>query len=78
MNRGRHKKKDSIKKLMHRIKINPYWTPQVNAYKNGKLEYTWYPVLGNCNEKDIKNWLNILKNGYQYEKLIINNLTIIL
>lgn len=79
MNRGRHrKKKDNFKELIHCIKINPYWTPQVNAYKNGKLEYTWYPVLGNCNEKDIKSWLNILKNGYQYEKLIINDLIIIL
>lgn len=76
-NRGRHrKKKDNFKELMHCIKINPYWTPRVQSYKDGNLRDTWYPLLGQCTEEDIRLWFSALKNVY--DKLIINDLTIIL
>lgn len=79
-NRGRHKKKkDNFKELMYRIKnASPNWTPQVQLYKDEKLKNTFYAMLGQCTEKDIRSWFNALKNVYNYDKLIIKDLTIII
>lgn len=80
MNRGRHKKKkNNFKELMHRIEnASPNWTPQVQLYKDGKLKNTFYTMLGQCTEKDIRSWFNALKYVYNYDKLIIKDLTIII
>lgn len=78
MNRGRHKKKNSLKELLKRISNNKQYEPFALCYKRSILvSKTKIYLSGITDEKIITTWFNTLK-CCDYDKVIIDNLTFII